>query len=110
MSGRTSPLNQRHDHVLVMVARLVDAVAFLPFDLGFVHLDDATEAAHRREATVPHGLADAVREEPSRLVRDPKDVVQLVRRAAIIRAAKQVRTVARFEYGRDSSGRERYGL
>jgi hypothetical protein len=56
----------------------------------FVNLDHLASAAHRGEPAGPHGLTNAMRKEPCRLVSDLQDAVQLMRRAALFRAAKQV--------------------
>ena len=73
-----------------MVAAYVDAKACLPADVGFVHLHDPASAAHGGKLAGPHGLTDAVGEEPRGLVGDPQDPVELVRGAALLGAAKQV--------------------
>jgi hypothetical protein len=52
-------LNQRHHHVLVVVAGLVDAVAFPP--VSFVCLDSLTSAAHWLHAEDAHGFPTEVR-------------------------------------------------
>lgn len=59
-------------------------------DKGLVHLNDLAAAAHWGKRAIPHGLTNAVRQKPSRLVGHLKGAVQLMRRDALLAAAHEV--------------------
>jgi len=59
--------------------------------IGLVGFNDLAASAHRFIGAGFHRLADAVRHEPSRLVRDADGAVQLMGAHALLGGAKQVR-------------------
>src|ERR1700674_4633397 len=63
-TGRPAALKQSKHGVLVASATLGFEALFAA-NIGFVHLDDASSAAHRSKSAVAHRFADAVSQEPS---------------------------------------------
>jgi hypothetical protein len=68
-------------------------ILLLPADIGLVCFDRLSRAAHRRGVDIAHRLTDAVRHEPSRLVRNGQHAVQLVARNAFLAGAHEERCV-----------------
>ena len=68
---RASPrrFTRLKNHVHVHMALHVGVALLLTVE-GLVYLDNLTVAAERRQYAIPHGLANAVRQEPGSLVRD----------------------------------------
>src|ERR1019366_9095495 len=64
--------------------------AFLAADEGFVRFNDPTRAAQGREIARAHCFTNTMREEPSRLVLNLKDAMQLMRAYALFRRAEQM--------------------
>src|SRR5437762_2863746 len=92
-AGLAAALYQRHDDHLRVTALALPALAAdklgilgiaAASDIGFVRLDDLAFPAERRWVGVGHRLANAVRQEPSRLVGNAERAVQLVRRNAFL--------------------------
>src|ERR1700678_3810744 len=59
-TGRAATFNQRHHHVLVVVAANIGPKPRLLTDVGFVGFDDFAVAAHRLHAENAHCFAHAV--------------------------------------------------
>src|SRR5579872_380095 len=53
-------------------------------DIGFVALDNLTLATERAGAVIAHGLANAVRHEPSRAISDLERAMELMRAKALL--------------------------
>src|SRR5258708_7323368 len=63
-------------HLVRAATALFDALARA--DVGFIRLDRLALAPDRGRGAISHCLANSVRDEPSRLVRDAKGAMQLV--------------------------------
>ena len=90
----------------------VGGLAAVRAPVGLVHFDDLTVATDARESVLAHGLADAVRHEPSRLVGHAEHPVKLVGAHALLGSAHQVsgehplaqRHLRPLEHGSDRDG------
>src|SRR3984893_15305851 len=58
--------------------RPIGAIPGPAADVGFVRFDELANTAERRQIVICHRLADAMCQEPSRLVSDPERAMQLV--------------------------------
>ena len=93
------------------IAALLGSAGLLA-DESFVDFHDRARAAHGSEIAGAHGLADAMREEPRRLVLNLKHAMQLVRANALLGRAKKMnglqalmqRDVSAFENRADLHG------
>lgn len=103
-------LDQGQDRVLVGIAASFDR-AFLLSDEGLVYLDDFALSPEGHELAIAHGFAQPMRHEPSGLVGDAENAVDLVAAHSLLAGAEKVRSlepqmqldVAALEHGFDGS-------
>lgn len=74
---------------LVLAAHLARRAFHLPGQ-SFVDFDDTSQATHRRELAISHGLADAVAKEPSRFIGHIKRTMHLMRGDTLFAGAHQI--------------------
>ena len=67
-----------------------DGLAFLAADKGFISLDRGASAAHGRKFAVPHGLSNAMAEEPCGFHAARQHPLNLVGRNALFAGAHQM--------------------
>jgi hypothetical protein len=89
-AGASATLDESHDGVLVAPASATFGLAFLATDKSLVNFDHFASTAHWLNADDPHGLADAMPEEPSGLHAAAKHSLDLPSRNAFLAGAHQV--------------------
>src|SRR4051812_9375849 len=77
----------KHGHFVVV--RAPYGLALFAPDIGFIDLDSAAADTKGRKVAFAHGFTNAVRQEPSGLVRDLQHPVELVSTDALLAAGEQ---------------------